>query len=470
MRIALLSYRSKPHCGGQGVYVRHLSRELAAQGHTVEVFSGQPYPELDPGPSLTKVPSLDLYNDANPFRTPHPREIRDGIDLLELATMYTAGFPEPRTFSMRAARLLRRRLADFDVVHDNQCLGSGLLDIERAGMPVVATLHHPITRDRQLALAEARGWRKITTARWFGFLGMQKRVARAMQEIITVSGSSARDIADDFGVDPERIVTIPLGVDTERFHPGRPREAGRVVCVASADQPLKGVPVLLRALAAVRADGHPQARLTLVSKLKPGGEADRLLDSLGLREAVDLVSGVDDDELADLVGRAEISVVPSMYEGFSLPAVEAMSSGCALIASRAGALPEVVGDDGTAAVLVEPGNVDELARALGELLDSPRRRAQLSSAGRARVMERYSWAAVARRTAEVYEAAIARVHGQAPPPISGGPELGPSEVEIDENLAEAPGRPDEPDGEPRNGHAHSGAAGTPICTQEDATC
>ena len=87
MRIALLSYRSKPHCGGQGVYVRYLSRELVALGHSVEVFSGQPYPELDDGVLLTKVPSLDLYREPDPFRVPQLREFRDITDVLEFATM-----------------------------------------------------------------------------------------------------------------------------------------------------------------------------------------------------------------------------------------------------------------------------------------------------------------------------------------------------------------------------------------------
>ena len=457
MRIALLSYRSKPHGGGQGVYVRHLSRELAALGHTVEVFSGQPYPELDPGPTLTKVPSLDLYNDADPFRTPHPREIRDRIDVLEVLTMWTAGFPEPRTFSLRAARVLRDRLADFDVVHDNQCLGSGLLDLEKAGFPVVATVHHPITRDRGLAMKEAPLRKKLTTWRWFGFLGMQIRVSRKLQEIITVSSNSAEDIATDFGVDPDRIVTIPLGVDTDRFHDRRVREPGRLVCVASADQPLKGVPILLRALAKVR-EQHPGVRVTLISKLKPKGEAARLLDKLDLRGAVDLVSGVDDDELAELVGTAEISVVPSMYEGFSLPAVEAMSSGCALIATRAGALPEVVGTDDSAARLVEPGDVDALAREISALLSDPVERRRLSEGGRTRVMERYSWAAVARRTVEVYETAIARVRGEELPDLSSGPVVGPDQTEIDEHVTD-----DVPEVLPD-------AEGYTIREQEDAAC
>ena len=155
MRIALLSYRSKPHCGGQGVYVRHLSRELAALGHDVEVFSGQPYPVLDEGVRLTEVPSLDLYREPDPFRTPRPGEYRDLVDVLEVATMWTAGFPEPRTFGLRVARLLDRRCGDFDVVHDNQTLADGVLAVERAGLPVVATIHHPITFDRRVDLAAA---------------------------------------------------------------------------------------------------------------------------------------------------------------------------------------------------------------------------------------------------------------------------------------------------------------------------
>src|SRR3546814_13591014 len=77
MRIALLSYRSKPHCGGQGVYIRHLSRELVALGHEVEVFSGQTYPELAEGVGLTKVPSLALYRAPDPFRIPKPKEFSE---------------------------------------------------------------------------------------------------------------------------------------------------------------------------------------------------------------------------------------------------------------------------------------------------------------------------------------------------------------------------------------------------------
>src|ERR1044071_8417242 len=149
MRIALLSYRSKTHGGGQGVYVRHLSRGLVELGHDVEVFSGQPYPEvLDPRVRLTKVPSLDLYREPDPFRIPRPSEIRDRIDMLELLTTWTAGFPEPRTFTLRAPRLRTGRRGDYGAERHNQRLGPGLLALADLGLPGGATVHHPITRDR----------------------------------------------------------------------------------------------------------------------------------------------------------------------------------------------------------------------------------------------------------------------------------------------------------------------------------
>jgi glycosyltransferase involved in cell wall biosynthesis len=412
LRIALLSYRSKPHCGGQGVYVRHLSRELVALGHEVEVFSGQPYPELDPGVGLTKLPSLDLYREPDPFRTPHLREFRDAIDVLEVATMYTAGFPEPLTFSLRAARVLKRRLQDFDVVHDNQTLGYGLLDVARTGIPLVTTIHHPITFDRRVDMRSARGRKKLSTWRWYGFLTMQGRVARRMKHVLTVSRSSARDIVADFGVSADRIEVIPLGVEPEVFqHYRDPRVPGRIVAMASADTPMKGIATLLEAFAKLRTERDVE--LLLITRPKPGGRTEQLIDRLSIKDSVRFVSGLSDTELAEVVGSAEIACVPSLYEGFSLPTVEAMACGTPLVVSRAGAIPEVVGQDGVCADLVTPGDVGELAAALEALLDDPDRRHRMGAAGRQRALEKYSWRAVAEATAAAYQRAIDDTADQA---------------------------------------------------------
>jgi MMP alpha-(1->4)-mannosyltransferase len=405
LRIALLSYRSKPHCGGQGVYIRHLSRELVALGHSVEVFSGQPYPELDAGVTLTKVPSLDLYREPDPFRTPRPSEIRDLIDVEEVLTMWTAGFPEPKTFSKRAARLLRDRLDEFDIVHDNQVLGYGMLDIAEMGLPLITSIHHPITFDRRIDIEAAPTWRKkLTLRRWYGFLRMQGKVARSVGKILTVSESSRRDIVTDFGVDDANIQVIPLGVDDVFGPPSKPRTPGRIVAMASADAPMKGIATLLEAFAKLRTER--EVELVLVTKPTPGGRTERLIDDLGIVDHVRFVNGISDQELVEVMGSAEVACVPSLYEGFSLPTAELMACETPLVVSRAGAIPEVVGPDGECADLVTPGDVGELERAIAAQLDDPERRERLGKAGRARVLERFSWHAVAVATAEAYERVI----------------------------------------------------------------
>ncbi|MFZ0140799.1 MAG: glycosyltransferase family 4 protein [Aeromicrobium sp.] len=404
MRIALMSYRSKPHCGGQGVYVRHLSRELVALGHTVEVFSGQPYPELDAGVTLTKVPSLDLYREPDPFRTPKPKEFRDLIDVEEVLTMWTAGFPEPRTFSERVARLMKGRRGDFDIVHDNQTLGDGMLDIAEQGFPLIATIHHPITFDRRIDIANARSRRKkLVLRRWYGFLRMQKKVARRLPKILTVSESSRRDIVTDFGVDPSRLEVITLGVDDVFVPPTAPRVPGRIVAMASADAPMKGIGTLLEAFAKLRTERDVE----LVLITKPGKRTTRLIDDLGIADDVRFVNGISESELVDVMGSAEVACVPSLYEGFSLPTAELMACATPLVVSRAGAIPEVVGDDGACATMVTPGDVGELESAIEELLDDPKRREAMGRAGRERVLDTFSWAAVAKATAAAYEEVIA---------------------------------------------------------------
>ncbi len=405
LRIALLSYRSKPHSGGQGVYLRALSRELRELGHRVEVLSGQPYPELDDGVPLTELPSLDLYREPDPFRTPHWREFRDWVDVAEFATMCTAGFPEPLTFSLRAARLLRSRRHEFDLVHDNQSLGWGLLALRQAGLPTVATIHHPVAIDRSLELAAAPSLRRrLTLHRWYAFTGMQARVARRLDGVTTVSSSSRRDIQTHLGVPVDDVTVVPVGIDPVVFSPGdRPRDDGHVVVTTSADVPLKGLVPLLEAVAKLRTERD--VRLTVVGSAKPGGLAAVAVDRLALGDAVRFTGPLPQSDLVDLLRTATVAAVPSLYEGFSLPAIEAMACGTPLVATDAGALPEVVGD---AAVQVPAGDVDALAAALGRVLDDPRLQRRLARAGRDRVLANYTWRSTAERTVAWYEEVLAR--------------------------------------------------------------
>jgi glycosyltransferase involved in cell wall biosynthesis len=408
LRVALLSYRSKPHGGGQGVYVRALSRELRELGHRVEVLSGQPYPDLADGVPLTRVPSLDLYREPDPFRTPRPSEFRDLVDVVEWATMCTAGFPEPLTFSLRAARLLGRRTGDFDLVHDNQSLGYGLLQLRRRGLPTVATVHHPVAIDRDLELAAATGLRRrLTLRRWYAFTAMQARVAQRLDAITTVSESSRRDISRHMGVPPAGVEVIPVGIDPEVFCPptdAGAREPATIVVTTSADVPLKGLVHLLEAVAKLRTERD--VRLTVVGTARPGGTGHSALDRLALGDAVRFTGPVPTEELVRLLQTATVVAVPSLYEGFSLPAVEAMACGTPLVTTDAGALPEVVGSH--AGVQVPAGDVGRLAAALELVLDHPSLQEQLGRAGRTRVLGAYTWRRTAERTADWYAEVLDR--------------------------------------------------------------
>ena len=407
LRIAYLAYRGNPHSGGQGVYTRHLTRELVELGHEVTVFGGQPWPVLDEGVGWVPVPSLDLYREPDPFRVPRPREFRSIVDVAEFGLMCTAGFPEPWSFSMRARRVLREARGRFDLVHDNQSLGSGLLGMLDDGWPLLATLHHPITVDRDLELADNTSLtRQITLRRWYGFLRMQMRVAAQLPRIVTVSQSSARDITAQMGVPADRLHVVPVGVDHTRFRPmpDTTRNPDLIMTTASSDVPLKGLVPLLEALAKVRTERPVE--LVVIGKLRKGSKIPATLARLGLVGAVHFRTGIDDEGLVRLYNEVAAAVVPSLYEGFSLPAIEAMACGTPLVATTGGALPEVVGDDGTTGLLVPPGDPAALADALLMLLGDDELRARLGAAGRRRVLDRFTWRATAVGTAEQYQALL----------------------------------------------------------------
>jgi glycosyltransferase involved in cell wall biosynthesis len=419
LRVAFLIYRGNPRCGGQGVYTRHLTRELVALGHSVEVFAGPPWPELDPGVGFTPVPGLDLYRDPDPFRVPHRREFTSRQDWIEFGIMCTAGFGEPLAYSQRARRLLSDRRADFDVVHDNQCLGTGMLGMVEDGWPLLTTLHHPITVDRELALSHTTNpWQRVTTKRWFGFLSMQVKVARALPGVVTVSKSSQKDIAAQMQVRPERMTVVPVGVDHTVFRPFDDVSpiSGRIMVTSSSDVPMKGLVPLLEAVAKLRTERDVE--LTVIGRPNKGGRVEKAIARLGLADYVHCVSGISDHELARMYGQAEVAVVPSLYEGFSLPAIEAMSCGVAVVATTGGALPEVVGRDGQTGLLVEPNDPGALAGAIARLLDDPDLRSRLGAAGRARVVRRFTWQVTAAGTAACYEALLA---GE---PLPGAPVAG----------------------------------------------
>jgi glycosyltransferase involved in cell wall biosynthesis len=403
LHICLLSYRSNPHCGGQGVYVKNLSRALKDLGHHVEVVSGPPDPLLDADIPIHRLPCLDLYNPNDLFRTPTFTELSDPVNFMEWLGVSTMGFPEPFTFGIRARRFLSTRLHRFDVIHDNQCLSYGIGAIARM-KPTLATIHHPITVDRDIAVrAERAFWKKLKLMRWFSFVGMQKRVSRTLRRIITVSRCSRADISREFRVSPSRFTVVPNGINTLLFHPlpEVPREPGRIIATNSSDVPLKGLCYLLRAVA--RIDGRRNIRLVVVGTPNSNGGVSRLIRRLGIGDRVTFTGRISDAEFVHQYARAAMAVVPSVYEGFGLPAGEAMACGVPVISTTGGALPEVVGDAG---ILVPPGDADALGGAIRHLLDHPDQANKLGRRGYERVLRHFTWRRAAELTVDAYREVI----------------------------------------------------------------
>jgi glycosyltransferase involved in cell wall biosynthesis len=407
LRVLVPSYRSDKLTGGQGVYLFYFTRALADLGHSVDVISGPPYPELDPRVRLISLPSLDLY--ARPkfwggFPALPIAEVRGPLDLYEYLAHISGAFPEPFTFGERLAHYMRGRVHDYDLVHDNQTLSRGLLKLERWGLPVVGTIHHPITMDRRLAIEAAETFGlKLLTRRWFGFLRMQAQVARRLKSITVCSESTRRDAARDFALEPSRLSLVPLGVDTRVFRPvpGVERDPDLLVATASADVALKGLIYLVEAYAKLLAT-RPRLKLQVVGTLRDGPTRKRL-GELGILDRVRFMSGIAREELVRLYCRAAIVVSPSVYEGFGFPAAEAMACGTPVVATTGGSLPEIVGEAG---VLVPTRDAGALAAAISGLLDDPVRRRALSARGRERIVRRFTWEKSAGAAIEVYQRAL----------------------------------------------------------------
>lgn len=403
LRICLISYRSNPHSGGQGVYLKRLSRALKDLGHHVEVVTGPPDPLLDEDIITHKIPCLDLYDPENFCRLPTVREFCDPVNIIEWLGVCTMGFPEPYTFGLRARRFLRGRYQRFDIVHDNQSLSYGIRTIHHY-VPTIVTIHHPITRDRDIDIKSVRSpLKKIKHLRWYSFIPMQIKVSRTFNQIITVSESARRDIGQDFKIPAERFRVVPNGIDVDQFYPlpGVSRERNRLIVTNSADTPLKGLKYLLLTIAEIAKTRD--IRLTVIGDPKRGGNIVRLIRSLGIGGLVTFTGRIGYDEFRRQYARASIAVVPSLYEGFGLPAGEAMASGLPVISTTGGALPEVVGDAG---LLVPPGDTEALRRAITDLLDHPDRAAALGLAGYRRVHEQFTWKRAAEKTVAAYRETI----------------------------------------------------------------
>ena len=410
MKICFLLHQGSMYSGGQGIYADHITRELVALGHEVHIIAGPPYPEVAEGVVVHKVQNYSIYRLLETrrlfFYGRDPLSFFQPLNFYEMATSRFGMFSVMAAFGVRAYWKLRELAKDhrYDIIHDVQGLGYGVLLIKAAGLPVVANIHHPLQVDRANSVRQAGGLRdKIRWLRFYPFF-MQEIVARRMDRIITGSRNSAESVAHEFELAADRISVIYDGVDTETFRPlETEREPGHLLYVGNSDDRNKGARYLLEAMALLR---HRDVRLTVVDR-PSAFLVPTLARKLELEDRVTLTGRVSREELVRLYNRAQVFVSPSLYEGFGLPAAEAMACGAALVATTAGAFPEVV-EQGVSGLLVPPGDAGALAGAIQRVLDDGALQERLGQAARKRIVERFSWRETAVQTMALYEDVLAR--------------------------------------------------------------
>ena len=404
MKIGLLSYRSNPYSGGQGIYIRHLSKALSKLGHEVSVISGQPYPELDDSINLIKLPGLGLFESSERFSAFKISFFWNLLNFYEWFTVMTGGFPEPYAYGRRVYRLLKKTNFNFDILLDNQSLSSSLLKIQKE-FPLVVTIHHPITRDHKLEMDNAKNWKeRLSSNRWHNFLPMQKHTASKLQNIICVSQSSKEDVIAEFNVKEERITVISNGIDIENFKPSSDSKTldFKIVTTASSDIPLKGLRHLILALPRVLRE-YPLTRLTVIGKSPKKSKLNKLIDDLNLEDKITFKSGISENEIVDIYHDSDIAVIPSLYEGFGFGAGEAMACGVPLISTDSGGLKQVIGES---ALKIEPGSVQQIEESIIKLFNEEETRNELSKKGRERMEELFDWEIAAKAYINLFEGLI----------------------------------------------------------------
>ena len=390
LKIGILSYRSAPFGGGQGIYVRDISQALLSLGHSVDVISGDPYPQLSPNVKLIKLPGLNLFETFN-FKDRLKKFLNNPKSLAntqEFISTLFGGFPEMRSFGKRVDKFLLDN-NEYDIIIDNQSLSYGILSIQKR-FPLIEMIHHPITMDLKHDLeANNKFLYRLSRRRWYSFLNMQKKVAPNIRNIITPSTNSKKDIVRDFICNESNISVIHNGLDTNIFKPYEniTRDKYRLISTASADTPLKGLSYTLRAISKLK-NGGMDINLLVIGKMKKDGHTARLIKKLGISNNVTFKTNLTKEEISIEYARSSIAIVSSLYEGFGYPVIEAMSCAIPLIAANTSSIPELVGGHAT---LIEPKDSDSLVDSIKHVIGNYDDYDLMARKGRKHVIRHFNW-------------------------------------------------------------------------------
>jgi len=406
MRVLILGYRGNPYCGGQGIYIYNLSRELAGLGVYVDVMAGPPYPDpVDEWAGFYPVENTPWRVEPCKY-IPYDKLTRlySPWNFLDFILTRLRIFPEMETFSFRSFFALEKILKQkrYDIIHDVQSLGWCTVPMKGYGIPIVTTVHHPLTKDRESDLAGNFGlWDKVTTILFYPLV-MQGFVIRRIDRVITSFREGVDELVKAFRVRKERVSVVYNGIDVNLFqNTGESREDDALLFVGNTDDSKKGISYLLEAMSML----PEEVTLTIVDDGPPAKfTATKLIEKYGLGHRVRLTGKVDYDKLVSLYSRKTMLVMSSLFEGFGLPAVEAMSCKTPVVVTSAGALKEVV--TGECGVIVPPKDPVALKDGIMKLLRSKTLREKMGRNGRKRVEENFSWQVAAEKTLEVYRDVI----------------------------------------------------------------
>ena len=409
LNIAILSYRSAEFGGGQGVYVKDISKALQSAGHNVEVISGPPYPNLDNGIKLIKLPGLNLFETfsfKDRLKKIHKKRGKSLSDYYEFISVLLGGFPEPKTFGYRVNKFLSKN--NYDVIIDNQSISYGMLNIQKNN-PFIEIIHHPITFDFKFELAASKKIKyKISRHRWYSFLRMQKKVAPKIKNIITPSHSSKEGIIEEFDCSKDAVTVINNGLDTDEFSPieSVTPDPFRLITTASADVPLKGLDYSLRALKLLKKE-FPKIHLIVIGKIKEGGHTERLIRKLNISDSVFFKSNLSKNDIKELYASSSIAIVSSLYEGFGYPVIEAMSCEIPLIATNVSSIPELTSSFAT---LINSKDENAIEKNVKNILLNYKSYKERAIRGRNHIKQTFNWDKITSEYEKAIHKAIRSFH------------------------------------------------------------
>jgi len=403
LKIGLLSYRSDPFSGGQGIYVKNVSEALLNRGHEVTIFSGKPLPVVDERIKVVEIITpgyFETFNSLERFKIFQAQE-KTRLNLWDFIETFTGTFTEPIFFGDRL--LQNKEFANsadsYDVFHDNQSISAYPDSITKK---LVTTLHHPIHVDRDIDLEnESSFLNKLSIKRWYSFLNLQKKNLKKVKKVISPSKSSKKDICHYFEYPAEQISVIWNGIDLEdcKFHQ-RTSFDSKFVTIISSDVPMKNLKNILKALYLLKNDGL-KAKLTIIGDLRE--ENEKLIKDLDLNELVSFKMKLPRNELLKTLNESDVGIAASSYEGFGFPLVEMIATGLPVIVSDKASLPELAGDAG---LIFNSDDVSDLKEKMKELIQNHVLREKLANNSKIRRDAFFGWDEYAKKLEELFEEII----------------------------------------------------------------